>query len=317
MTMTAFVDAAWQDHADRPEEVADRLAGVLPQVQTAADILPVARLVTHVFGEHLARWNAGVDLLVSLRELPCGRGDPEIARAIERNIAGLRYAGGADAALAYLSAEDRIAALSIAGSALAGRQDFAERDRGVRGSPAACRARIAAGLPRTAGAGDRRQQSRREPRGKAGSRCDGNAAHGVRRGRRAEVLEAGGHLARARARGIPSRAELAAGRRRRAGGRRGAAMHRRVRRQRRPGLRALLRLGRARRCAASLRRWLRVRCVTPTCARTICHDCAGRPAMVRGRAKGARRLGHDRLPHSGRRGGELQDRTSQSGPAKG
>ena len=124
MTMEAFVDAAWQDHADRPEEVADRLAGVLPQLQAAADIPPVVRLVTHVFGEHLARWNAGVDLLMALRELPCGNADPEIARAIDRNIAGLRYAGGADAALAHLSTEDRIAAVAIAASALAGTRDF-------------------------------------------------------------------------------------------------------------------------------------------------------------------------------------------------
>ncbi len=124
MTMKAFVAAAWQDHADRPEEVADRLAGALPQLQTAADIPPVVQLVTHVFGEHLARWNAGVDLLASLRALPCGSGDPEIARVIERNIAGLRYASGADVAMAHLSIEDRIAALSIAGSALAGTHDF-------------------------------------------------------------------------------------------------------------------------------------------------------------------------------------------------
>ena len=73
MTMTneAFIDAAWTDHADRPEEVAERLAGALPQLQSKVDIPPFARIVTHVFGEHLARWNTGIDLLLSLRSLPC------------------------------------------------------------------------------------------------------------------------------------------------------------------------------------------------------------------------------------------------------
>ena len=101
MTMTneAFIDAAWTDHADRPEEVAERLAGALPQLQSKVDIPPFARIVTHVFGEHLARWNTGVDLLLSLRSLPCSDGDPEIAGLIDRYVAGLRYAGSIDAAL--------------------------------------------------------------------------------------------------------------------------------------------------------------------------------------------------------------------------
>jgi hypothetical protein len=124
MTIEAFVATAWKDHADRPEEVADRLAGALAQLQTPADIPPYAQLVTHVFGEHLARWDAGIDLLVSLRELPCGNSDPQAGRVIDRNIASLRYAGGADGAVTHLSLDDRIAALATAGSALAGRHEF-------------------------------------------------------------------------------------------------------------------------------------------------------------------------------------------------
>ena len=123
MSIEMFIAAAWKDHADRPEEVADRLAGALPLLQLPTDIPPFAQLVTHVFGEHLARWNAGVDLLVSLRGLPCGS-DPAIARVIDRSVASLRYAADVGFPLTYLPVDDRIAALATAASALAALRQY-------------------------------------------------------------------------------------------------------------------------------------------------------------------------------------------------
>ena len=42
MSIEAFIAAAWKDHADRPEEVADRLAGALALPQLPADVPPFA-----------------------------------------------------------------------------------------------------------------------------------------------------------------------------------------------------------------------------------------------------------------------------------
>ena len=53
MTFDELIDTAWNDHADRPEEVAERLESSLSIVETAAHVAPYARIVTHVFGEHL------------------------------------------------------------------------------------------------------------------------------------------------------------------------------------------------------------------------------------------------------------------------
>ena len=124
MSFDAFIGTAWADHADRPEEVATRLAGALELLETPADIPPYARIVTHVYGEHLARWNAGVELLQSLRNGPTWDGGEEAARAVTRGIAVLRYAGSRDDSLAQLQAEDRIAVLAVASSALLGQREF-------------------------------------------------------------------------------------------------------------------------------------------------------------------------------------------------
>ena len=252
--MEAFVAAAWQDHADRPEEVADRLASVL---STAADRRGHSsrRAARHArvrrapraleCGRRPSRLAPGFALRQGRPgncpgDRPQHRGPPVCRRSRRRN--GPSFDRGSHCGALH----SRLG--------LGGHARLPARDSRVRGSPAARPARIAAGLPRAARPRGRGQQPGREPRGKAGSRCRGNAGHGDRRGRRSRILEAGGHLARARARGIPSRAELAAGGGRYARRRRGAAMCRRVRRQRGAGLRTLLRLGRARRCAAARRR---------------------------------------------------------------
>jgi len=86
-------------------------------------VAPYARLVTHVLGEHLGEWERGVRMLDTLRAAPACSSD-EAAVAIRRGIASLRYAGGAQDAVAGLPGEDAVAALATAASALAGRNEF-------------------------------------------------------------------------------------------------------------------------------------------------------------------------------------------------
>jgi len=124
MSFDAFLETAWNDHGDRPQEVADRLAASLDVVEHPDHVAPFARLVTHVFGEHLGQWRAGIDLLESLRGLPAFDGSAAAAGAVTRSAAALRHAGGDPAALDALSPEDRVAALAIAAAAFSGRGEL-------------------------------------------------------------------------------------------------------------------------------------------------------------------------------------------------
>src|SRR5271154_2469369 len=47
-------------------------------------IPPFARLLTHVFGEHLGQWRRGIDLLESMRRLPAFDGRAATAGALTR-----------------------------------------------------------------------------------------------------------------------------------------------------------------------------------------------------------------------------------------
>jgi hypothetical protein len=124
MNFDAFLEAAWNEHADRPREVADRLAASLDAVAAPADVVPFARLVTHVYGEHLGEWDRGAALLASLRGRPAYDGTAPMEGAIARGIAALRYASGDVDPLAALSRDDAIAALATASSAFAGLRRF-------------------------------------------------------------------------------------------------------------------------------------------------------------------------------------------------
>jgi hypothetical protein len=123
MNFDAFIETAWSDHGDRPQEVADRLAASLHWVTAGEHIPPFARLVTHVYGEHLGLWTRGVELLESMQALPAYDHSPNAATALLRGTATLRYVSGDEHAIAALSSDDRIVVLATAAAALAGRGD--------------------------------------------------------------------------------------------------------------------------------------------------------------------------------------------------
>jgi tetratricopeptide (TPR) repeat protein len=126
VTFDAFIETAWNDHADHPRDVADRLAASIHIVENAEQIAPFARLTTHVFGEHLGQWDQGIAILESLRRGQAFDDGPTVTEALLRNVAVLRFARGDQDALAALSAEDRVSALATASSAFAGQGQFKE-----------------------------------------------------------------------------------------------------------------------------------------------------------------------------------------------
>jgi tetratricopeptide (TPR) repeat protein len=123
MALESFIEASWNDHADDPEGVASRLAAAVPRASSGEDVGALARIISHVYGEHLGRWDDGVAMLRSLPAVESGDA-AAAAQAITRGVAMLRWAGGDVTAVEALSREDRAAVLASAASALTGRQAF-------------------------------------------------------------------------------------------------------------------------------------------------------------------------------------------------
>ena len=122
MNLDDVLARGWDDHADRPAEVAAQLSASLHLIETADQCARAARLLAHVHGEHRGQWQQGIDALEALRSLPAAAGIPA-SGALGRGIATLRHASGAPDALTGLSADDRVTVLSDVAAALAGRGD--------------------------------------------------------------------------------------------------------------------------------------------------------------------------------------------------
>lgn len=118
----AFIDQAWDEHATAPEQVADRLAAEGARwVTDATRLAPLVRLVHHLHGEHLGRWQAGRDLIAALAAQPACVGDADAAAAAHRAIASLELSAGHVDALKHLNAADRIRVAAMAAANLAER----------------------------------------------------------------------------------------------------------------------------------------------------------------------------------------------------
>lgn len=122
MNLQTFISTGWADHADNASAVAERLAQSLHLVTSPEHVPPFVRLTTHVYGEHLARWDEGVALLESLRASPAWDGSPAQTGAMTRGVAALRHCSGSKTALDGLSLEDRITVLATAALAFVGQK---------------------------------------------------------------------------------------------------------------------------------------------------------------------------------------------------
>ena len=141
-----LIDTGWAEHAERPGEVAERLAGALCAIASADDAVAFARLAAHVYGEHLGRFDDGIALLERVAALPEAAADAPAA-ALRRHVATLRFASGDAACLAPLSTDDRAAVLALGASTLAGRGAFAAAIAAYREATALAAPGLPAGSP--------------------------------------------------------------------------------------------------------------------------------------------------------------------------
>lgn len=119
-----FIRTQWREHADAAEAVALRLAESGARIRTPEQVAPVASLVVHVYGVHLAQWARGAEVLHALRHAPGFDGSAAAEGPIQRGLAALALASGDEAAADALDVPDRIVALAQASSALLDREEL-------------------------------------------------------------------------------------------------------------------------------------------------------------------------------------------------
>ncbi len=111
---------AWADHADAPEAVAQRLRTETPAPTTPAHIAALARLVVHLLGEHLGRFEDGRWRLGALEDHPLAL-DPAARSELRVGQAALSLAEGAPPPMAGLTPTEAVRAQSAAAAVCVGR----------------------------------------------------------------------------------------------------------------------------------------------------------------------------------------------------
>jgi hypothetical protein len=146
MTFDEFLDQAWADHGEHAEEVGQRLEQGYELIETPAQIMPFARILAHVDGEHLARWTDGVARLERLRTHVHWREDGGAPTIVRRLVAALRFGNG-EVPTAGLDAADRAHARAVVAAALAAQARIDDAIGHFRSALAAAAAGIPDGDP--------------------------------------------------------------------------------------------------------------------------------------------------------------------------
>lgn len=111
---------AWAEHADAPDAVAQRLRTDTPAPTTAAQISALARLVVHLLGEHLGRFEDGRWRLAALEGHPLAR-DPAARSELRVGRAALSLAQGVAAPMEDFAPAEAVRAQSSAAAICVGR----------------------------------------------------------------------------------------------------------------------------------------------------------------------------------------------------
>lgn len=108
MTFQEYISHSWKIHAKETEVVYHSLAGAFEKMTTNEDIVPMARLITHICGDHLLQhWQNGVALLNQLKTHPLFKSGTESEASLNRSIAILKLSAGQAADTAEFSISDQ------------------------------------------------------------------------------------------------------------------------------------------------------------------------------------------------------------------
>lgn len=117
MDFNDYLNKAWDDHGHSADKVAENFGQGLSLSQNADQLSQLARLSTHVFGEHLGRWDDGIDFLRQIKNHPnysAENAEPQL-RLYNHSLA---LSAGRAPDLSNLSASEQIRVLSLSASAV-------------------------------------------------------------------------------------------------------------------------------------------------------------------------------------------------------
>lgn len=118
MKFETYLNQSWNDHATQSEKVAAEFSNGASVAQTNEELEQLVRLVTHVMGEHLARWSEGVAFLSGLTKHTAFIQGSETEKAIRRSIASLQVADGKNPDPKSFGLSDQVRIFAMASSAL-------------------------------------------------------------------------------------------------------------------------------------------------------------------------------------------------------
>lgn len=124
MSFDQFVQEAWRDHTQDVRAVATRLRGARELLTKPADVVPLTRLIVHVFGEHLGDWDSAGRELQRLGEHALSQHDIAAQSALRVANAALKCAQGLALAPSGLTADEHASALCVGSAMALGRNEL-------------------------------------------------------------------------------------------------------------------------------------------------------------------------------------------------
>lgn len=117
MSLDQFTNLGWRDHVDQTAAVAARLPEGIAMAEKPEQLIALANLATHVFGEHLGQWYDGRAFIRRLRENSLFSAGSELESALKKMDKSLELNINPHASVEALSMSEQVGALCIASSA--------------------------------------------------------------------------------------------------------------------------------------------------------------------------------------------------------
>lgn len=93
MTFNDFLNSAWSQHGDQPEQTAGTIEAGLALCGSPADVMALVNLTTHLYSEHLHKFVEGERLLRQIGKSDFAKGTPA-EFAVARSVMALRLSEG-------------------------------------------------------------------------------------------------------------------------------------------------------------------------------------------------------------------------------
>ena len=109
MNFQDFISHSWKIHAKETDTVYNSLPSAHEKITSNEDIAILARLITHMCGDHyLQNWQKGIELLTQLKSNPYYKVGTDSEIALSRSMAILKISAGQNADVSGLALSDQV-----------------------------------------------------------------------------------------------------------------------------------------------------------------------------------------------------------------